>query len=69
MIYINITMSVLIHNMIETRHLKTAVIFIQTTLSFVLSRKIITIIYLFLFCKSHIRCYCFKHSHQRLKES
>ena len=49
MIYINITNFVLIselekdHSMIETRRLKNVVIFIQTILSFVLSRKIITI--------------------------
>ena len=49
MIYINITNFVLIselekdHSMIETRRLKNVVIFIQTILSFVLSRKIINI--------------------------
>ena len=46
MTYINITKFVLInklekHSMIETRRLKNVVIFIQTILSFVLSRKII----------------------------
>ena len=46
MTYINITKLVLInklekHSMIETRRLKNVVIFIQTILSFVLSRKII----------------------------
>ena len=49
MAYINITKFVLInslekdHSMIETRRLKNVVIFIQTILSFVLSRKIINI--------------------------
>ena len=32
------------HSMIETRHLKNVVIFVQTILSFVLSRKISTTI-------------------------
>ena len=47
MIYINIAKSVLInqvetdHSIIETRRLKNVVIFIQTTLSFVLSRKVV----------------------------
>ena len=46
MTYINITKFVLInlekdHSMIEMRHLKNVVIFIETVLSFVLSRKII----------------------------
>ena len=47
MIFINITNFVLIilleknHSMIETRRLKNVVIFIQTILSFVLSRKIV----------------------------
>ena len=46
MIYINITKSVLINqlekddSMIETHRLKNVVIFIQTILNFVLSRKI-----------------------------
>ena len=46
MTYINITKFVLIsklekdHSMIETRRLKNVVAFIQTVLSFVLSRKI-----------------------------
>ena len=46
MTYINVTKFVLInqlekdHSMIETRRLKNVVIFIQTTLSFVLSRKL-----------------------------
>ena len=49
MIFINITNFVLIillekdHSMIETRRLKNVVIFIQTILSFVLSRKIVNI--------------------------
>ena len=49
MTYINITKFVLInqlekdHGMIETRRLKNAVIFIQTILIFVLSRKIVNI--------------------------
>ena len=49
MIYINMTNFVLIsqlerdHSIIETCHLKNVVIFIQTILSFVLSRKIINI--------------------------
>ena len=34
------------HNMIETRRLKNVVIFIQTILSFVLSRKIIKTCYI-----------------------
>ena len=48
MIYINITNFVLEkdHNMTETFHLKNVVIFFQTILSFVLSRKI-TLIELF----------------------
>ena len=32
-------------------------------------RTTTTIINLFLFCKSQIRCYCLKHSYQPLKES
>ena len=49
MTYVNITKFVLIielekgHSMIETRCLENVVIFIQTILSFVLSRKIINI--------------------------
>ena len=49
MTYINITKFVLInqlekdHSMIETRCLKNVVIFIQTIVSFVLSRKIVSI--------------------------
>ena len=49
MIYINITNFVLIgyleidHSMIGTRRLKNVVIFFETILSFVLSRKIINI--------------------------
>ena len=49
MTYINITKFVLInqlekdHSMIETRRLKNIVIFIQTIVSFVLSRKIVNI--------------------------
>ena len=49
MIFINITNFVLIillekdHSMIETRRLKNVVIFIQTILNFVLSRKIVNI--------------------------
>ena len=47
--YINITKFVIInqlekdHSMIEMRHLKNVVIFTQTILSFVLSRKIVNI--------------------------
>ena len=56
MTYINITKFVLInslekdHSMIETRRLKNVVVFIQTILSFVLSRKkyMYTFLYLFL---------------------
>ena len=51
MIYINITNFVLIselekdHSMIETRRLKNVVIFFQTIITFVLSRKTIKIFF------------------------